>query len=120
MLERSSLVRKLYPDQGNIQSLAKPEKILFENTNLIYALSNEIEVGTVSETFFCSQLSLHHELTMPNRGDVLVNNKYLFEIGGHNKNYKQISGISDSWIVADDIESGLGHQIPLGLLGTLY
>ena len=120
MLERSALLRKLYPDQGNIQSLAKPEKILFENTNLIYALSNEIEVGTVRETFFCNQLSLHHELTMPQRGDVLVDGKYLFEIGGHNKNYKQITGISDSWIVADDIESGIGHKIPLWLFGMVY
>ena len=120
MLERSALLRKLYPEQGNIQSLAKPEKILFENTNLLYALSNEIEVGTLRETFFCNQLSLHHELTMPQRGDVLVNGKYLFEIGGHNKNYKQISGITDSWIVADDIEAGIGHKIPLWLFGMLY
>jgi hypothetical protein len=57
---------------------------------------------------------------MPQRGDVLVDGKYLFEIGGHNKKYKQISGITDSWIVADDIESGIGHKIPLWLFGMLY
>ena len=57
---------------------------------------------------------------MPQRGDVVVDGKYLFEIGGHNKKYKQISGITDSWIVADDIESGIGHKIPLWLFGMLY
>lgn len=120
LLERSSLIRKLYPEQSGIQSLAKPEKILLENTNLIYALSSTIERGTVREAFFCNQMSLQHTLTMPNRGDVLVDDKYLFEVGGHTKDYKQIKGITDSWIVADDIETGFGNKIPLWLFGMMY
>ena len=120
LLEHSALIRKLYPEQSGIQSLAKPGKILLENTNLMYALSPTIERGTVRETFFCNQMALRHTLTMPNKGDVLVDEKYLFEVGGHTKGYKQIKGITDSWIVADDIETGFGNKIPLWLFGMMY
>ncbi len=120
LLERSALIRKLYPEQSGIQSLSKPEKILLENTNLTYALSPTIERGTVRETFFCNQMALNHTLTMPAKGDVLVDDKYLFEVGGHAKGYKQIKGITNSWIVADDLETGFGNKIPLWLFGMMY
>ena len=120
MLDRSSLIRKLYPEQSGIQSLSKPEKILMENTNLMYALSPTIESGTIRETFFCNQMALQYTLTMPAKGDVLVDNRYLFEVGGHGKGYKQIKGITDSWVVADDIETGFGNKIPLWLFGMMY
>ena len=93
---------------------------LLENTNLMYALSPIIERGTVRETFFCNQMALHHSLTMPVKGDVLVDDKYLFEVGGHAKGYKQIKGITNSWIVADDMETGFGNKIPLWLFGMMY
>ncbi len=120
LLERSALIRKLYQEDTGLQSLAKPEKILFENTNLMYALSSQTDSGTIRETFFCNQLALSHSLTMPNRGDVLVDGQLLFEVGGHTKSYKQISGIKQSWVVADDIETGIGNRIPLWMFGMLY
>jgi predicted AAA+ superfamily ATPase len=120
LLDRSALIRKLYQEDTGLQSLAKPEKILFENTNLMYALSSQTDSGTIRETFFCNQLALSHSLTMPNRGDVLVDGQLLFDVGGHTKSYKQISGIKQSWVVADDIETGIGNRIPLWLFGMLY
>jgi len=57
----------------------------------------------------------------------LVNEKYTFEIGGKNKSFKQTSvslegvkDISNSFIVADDIEVCFGVKIPLWLFGFLY
>ncbi|MBQ9340252.1 MAG: ATP-binding protein [Paludibacteraceae bacterium] len=120
LLERSSLIRKLYAEQSGIQSLGKPKKILFENTNLMYALSPSTDSGTIRETYFCNQLSLTHTLAMPNKGDIVVDNQFLFEVGGHGKGYKQIKGITNSWVVADDIETGFGNKIPLWLFGMMY
>jgi hypothetical protein len=50
----------------------------------------------------------------------LVDEKYLFEIGGKNKSFKQIKDTDNSFVVADDIEIGFGDKIPLWLFGFLY
>ena len=64
-----------------------PEKILFENTNLMYALSPNADVGTLRETFCASMLVKGHKIAMPQKGDILADNHYLFEVGGKNKNH---------------------------------
>ena len=50
----------------------------------------------------------------------MVDDNYLFEVGGKNKTQKQISGIDNSFIAADDIEYGFGNKIPLWLFGFMY
>ena len=45
---------------------------------------------------------------------------YTFEVGGKNKDAKQIKGIENSFIVSDDIEIGFKNKIPLYLFGFLY
>ena len=57
---------------------------------------------------------------MPQKGDFLVNSAYLFEVGGHGKGYRQISGVKDSFVVADGIEIGIDNKIPLWLFGMMY
>lgn len=42
----------------------------------------------------------------------------LFEVGG--KGYARIADRPDSFIIADNIESGFGNKIPLWLFGFLY
>ena len=54
------------------------------------------------------------------QGDFLVNNKYIFEMGGKNKSFSQIKDVPNSFVVADDIEMGFGNKIPLWLFGFLY
>ena len=56
----------------------------------------------------------------PKKGDFLVDNNYLFEVGGKNKGFKQIKDLPASYVVADDIEIGSGNKIPLWLFGFLY
>lgn len=51
---------------------------------------------------------------MPETGDCLVDEKYLFEIGGKKKSYKQIKDIQYSYVVADDIEVGMGNKVLCG------
>jgi predicted AAA+ superfamily ATPase len=98
----------------------KPDKIYLNNTNLNYSYCTNQEIGTIRETFFVNQLDSFKTLLVPTKGDFLVDEKYLFEVGGKNKNFSQIKDIPHSFIAADDIEVGFGHKIPLWLFGFLY
>jgi hypothetical protein len=65
-------------------------------------------------------LKVNHLLQTSKKGDFSVDEKYIFEIGGKNKSFKQIKDIENSFVVADDIEIGFGAKIPLWLFGFLY
>ena len=98
----------------------KPEKIYLNNTNLHYTYCNNFELGTIRETFFASMLQVNHNVSIPKKGDFLIDEKYTFEIGGKNKKFKQIKDIKNSFVVSDDIEIGSGNKIPLWLFGFMY
>ncbi len=99
---------------------SKPAKLYLNNPNLNYCYCQENEIGTIREEFFIDMLSIKHRLTYPKQGDFFVDEKYIFEIGGKNKSYKQIKDFTNSFVVADDIEIGFGNKIPLWLFGFLY
>lgn len=120
LLKRAALVNLLYSGRNVAGQLSKPEKVYIENTNMMYALSSDANVGNVRETFFCNQLSYKHELAFTGIGDFLVDNKYDFEVGGRNKKFMQIKDIPGSYIAADGIETGFGNKIPLWLFGMMY
>ena len=103
-----------------IKKINKPAKIYLNNTNLLFAYCEKSEIGTIRETFFANQVSLKYKLNIAKEGDFLVDSKYLFEIGGKNKSFKQIKDIDKSFVVSDDIEVGFGNKIPLWLVGFLY
>ena len=120
LLDRAGVIRMIYSEDKGLKQLVKPEKIVFGNTNIMDALSENVETGTVRETFFANQLSLENRIAMPQKGDFLVNSDYVFEVGGHGKGYKQISGVKGSFVVADGIEIGIDNKIPLWLFGMMY
>ena len=120
LLDRAAVVRRLYAVDNGMNILTKPEKILFCNTNLMYCLTPNVEDGTMRETFVASQVSVAHKLSMPNQGDFVVDGKWLLEVGGKSKGFKQIKGVEDSFVVSDDIEIGHAKKIPLWLFGLLY
>ena len=49
-----------------------------------------------------------------------IQEKYTFEVGGKDKSFEQIKGSKDAYVVADDLERGVGNKIPLWLFGFLY
>jgi len=51
---------------------------------------------------------------------ILIDGRYLFELGGRNKGFRQIRDIPDSFVLADDIEFGFDNKIPLWLFGLLF
>ena len=120
LLHRSALIRLLYSESKGLKSLRKPQKILFENPNLMQALVQRADIGTVRESFLADMLVPSHTIQYPLHGDLLVNNCHLFEIGGRNKGFTQIKDIPHSYVAADEIEIGFGNKIPLWIFGLLY
>ena len=120
-LQEAGITRNLYKEATGISKLQKPEKIFLENSNLAstFAYANP-NTGNVRETFFANQAGYMHQLTFPEKGDFLADDKYLFEIGVKRKGHKQISGIENSFVAADEIEYGYDNKIPLWLFGFLY
>ena len=120
LLHRAALLRLLYTDSKALKALGKPEKILFDNPNIMQALTQPADTGTVRESLFAAMLAQGHTIQYPTHGDLLVDDKYLFEVGGKKKGFAQIKDIPDSYVVADEIEIGFGNRIPLWLFGFLY
>jgi len=121
ILERGGLIHLLQSSAKGVKSLAKPEKIYLNNTNLIYAFdSNKPDIGNLRETFFCNQLKAVSEVTSANKADFTVDGKYVFEVGGKNKGHEQIVGLDHAYLALDHLEYGFGNKIPLWLFGMLY
>lgn len=120
-LEKTRLISSLLQAGKSTSSLQKPDKIYLNNTNLAYALApNSVNPGSLRETFFYNQLNMAHALSLPAKGDFLVDDTYTFEIGGKGKTQQQISGVENSYLAVDEIEVGLQQKIPLWLFGFLY
>lgn len=120
LLERAALIRQLHADNKGLKALGKPDKILFNNTNLMHALGSIADDGTSRESFFSAMMSYSHTIQYARQGDLQVDGKYLFEVGGKKKGFTQIADYPDSYVVADNIEIGYGNKIPLWLFGFLY
>ena len=118
-LHKAKIITLMRPLVKGDSIFTKPEKIYFNNTNLHYTYCDTPEIGTIREVFFKSML-FEYTLEIPKKGDFLIDKKYLVEIGGKGKSFKQIKDVENSFVVADDLEVGSGNKIPLWLFGFLY
>lgn len=121
LLEKADLLMLLQTSTHGISKMNKPEKIYLNNPNLVNSLAdNQSNQGTLRETFFLNQLQVLHSINGSEKSDFLVDDKYTFEIGGKNKTRKQITGIENAYVAADNIEYAQQNKIPLWLFGFLY
>ena len=119
-LQKANLLEIIGANFKNKKLLNKPDKIYLENINLYNILCSDKNSGSMRESFFISQIKIYHNLAYSNIGDFKVDDKYIFEVGGKNKSYKQIKDIENSYVVADDVEIGFENRVPLWLFGFLY
>lgn len=119
LLDRAGIIRQIFTTASSPKSLAKPQKVLLNNSTLMSALDSP-KIGAERESTFASFLSVNHRVGFAKDGDFIIDNRYLFEIGGKGKGFAQIRDIPDSFVAADDIEFGFGNKIPLWLFGFLY
>lgn len=118
-IEEAGLITQLRNQTGGIRSLGKVNKIYLENTNLVYALTGNVDIGNVRETFFMNQLRVVADPITSPVSDFLVDDM-TFEVGGHGKRQKQIKDVQKGFVVKDDIEMGGLNIIPLWQFGMLY
>jgi len=119
LLANAKLLNLVSYKNKTIGDLTKPDKVLLNNTNLSYLYGDNANIGSARETFFVNQLNAVANVILAPQGHFMVDN-YTFEIGGKKKPFDQIKDILNSFIVADDIETGHGNKIPLWLFGMLY
>lgn len=125
ILASVGLARELYLFEGGGSSLRKASKLLLNNTNLIHTmqqyLGQEISKGMEREIFFVQTLqNAGIDIFYSKQGDYQTRDA-IFEIGGKNKNNKQLKG-SDlpGFLAKDDILTPIKNEIPLFLFGFIY
>jgi len=120
VVEKAGLIILLYDRLKDYKHLTNPKKIFLNNANLMNALATQVSMGNMRETFFANQVGASHSLTIPKDGDFRVDDKYLFEVGGSSKTFKQIANLPNSFLAVDDTEVGSEARIPLWMFGMLY
>lgn len=121
LLESADLLALLKSDSHGINRMNKPEKIYLSNPNMMFALTEiASNPGTIREVFFYNQLLVKHKVRYSSKADFTIDSTYTFEIGGKSKGTKQIAGLDDAFIAADNIEYPYQNKIPLWLFGFLY
>ena len=119
-MEKAGLIAQLRNETKGIRSLGKVDKVYLDNTNMIYNLVEEqANTGNIRETFFFNQMRVNHKVVAAKKADFIVDD-YTFEIGGKNKQQKQIEKTKNAFVVKDDIEFGYRNVIPLWAFGLNY
>lgn len=119
-MEKAGLIGQLRNETSGIRGLGKVDKVYLDNTNIIFNLvGDKSNAGNIRETFFFNQMRVENEVISSKKADFVIDN-YTFEIGGKNKQQKQIEKDGKSFVVKDDIEFGYLNVIPLWAFGLNY
>jgi len=117
ILEETKIIKPIRKYSSKVSK--KPEKLLFSNPNILYTYADdfgiEVDIGTVRETFFVSSFKTIYYSDI---GDFRVD-KYIFEVGGENKSFKQIKDVENSFLVIDTDYTMEERKIPLWLFGLM-
>ena len=121
-LEDAGVISTVSKSSKGLREMEKPEKIYLNNPNLYHAMAGgrEPDSGAMRETFLLNMLRTCHTVSVPAKGDFLVDDAITFEVGGKNKDAGQIRDIANAWLALDNIEIGHGNRIPLWLFGFIY
>ena len=98
-----------------LSKISKPNKIYLNNTNLAYVYK-DTKIGSLREAFFVNQVNNAYKIEVSTQWDFIVDNRYIFEIGGKNKSFTQIKDLANSYLILDDIAKGDGKKYLYGYL----
>ncbi len=119
-MEKVGLIGQLRNETSGIRGLGKVDKVYLDNTNIIFNLvGDKSNVGNIRETFFFNQIRVNNDVISSKKTDFVIDN-YTFEVGGKNKQQKQIEKDGKSFVVKDEIEFGYRNVIPLWAFGVNY
>ena len=119
-MEKAGLIGQLRNETSGIRGLGKVDKVYLDNTNIIFNLvDDKSNVRNIRETFFFNQMQVRNRVISSKKADFHIDN-FTFEVGGKNKQQKQIEKDGESFVVKDDIEFGYLNVIPLWAFGLNY
>ncbi len=125
ILSETGLIELLTENKSGSNLLRHTEKIYLDNPDLYNAIIEEIgfesKIGTIREIFFIKMIkNSGNKIFYSKTGDFEVE-RNIFEIGGKNKDWKQLKEIMENaFLIKDDILYGNKNEIPLYLFGFLY
>lgn len=121
-MDKAKLLHLLYCDLVNAKRMQKPDKIYIDNPNMLYAwATTPVRIGTARETFVANQLSAKHQVEFGKKhGDFKIDGTYTIEVGGEDKSFSQIANLPNSYVLADNMETAIGHKLPIWIVGFLY
>lgn len=123
ILRDTGLLRFLLQNKQGHALVRHAEKIYLNNTNLLYALNNEVGkqplVGLLRELFVISSLQNANYHPFSSKLADIECDGSLFEIGGKSKTRSQFQGKENGVLIKDDILIGDPKTIPLYLFGFL-
>ena len=121
-MDKARLLQLLYCDLVNAKRMQKPDKIYIDNPNMLYAwAATPVRIGTARETFVANQLAARHRVEFgKKKGDFKIDGTYTVEVGGEDKDFSQIAHIPHSYVLADNMETAIGHKLPIWTVGFLY
>ena len=125
ILDETGLIELLSENKSGSNLLRHTEKMYLDNPDLYSAIIEEIgfesKIGTIREIFFIKMIkNAGSKIFYSKTGDFEVKGN-IFEIGGKNKDWKQLKGkTGNAYLVKDDILYGSKKEIPLYLFGFLY
>lgn len=125
ILKETGMIELLGENRAGSNILKQTGKIYLDNQDLYNAIIEEIgyesKIGTIREIFFIKMIqNSGYKIYYNKTGDFEVK-KTIFEIGGKNKNIKQIKeSLGNAYLVKDDILVGSKYEIPLYVFGFLY
>lgn len=117
ILNKTGIFKAIY--KASAKQTKKPSKLFFKNTNILYALSEDlqipVEIGTVRETYF---VNCFNNIYYSDIGDFKVDD-YIFEVGSKNKSFYQIKDIDNGYLAIDIDFTSNKRKIPLWLFGFM-
>ena len=117
ILDKTAIFKSMRKASAKVSK--KPQKILFSNSNILYAYADkinlELDMGTVRETFF---VNCFDNIFYSDIGDFKVD-EHIFEVGGRNKTFSQIKDKKSSFLAVDIDFTSNNQKIPLWLFSFI-
>lgn len=119
-LEKGGMIGMLRDVTRGMRSVGKVEKVYIDNPTLMTVLADNVpDIGNLRETFFYNQTRVVLPVSSSKESDFRIYT-HTFEVGGAGKGKRQLAGVSDGWVVRDNIETGFDRFLPLWEFGLLY
>ena len=117
ILDKTGIFKSMRKQSTKISK--KPQKLLFSNTNILYAFADkinlELDIGTIRETYFVNCLE---NIFYSDIGNFTMNGN-IFEVGGKNKNFSQVKDLDNSYLAIDIDFTSNDKKIPLWLFSFI-